>query len=273
MTTPPIEFEASGPRVLYVAWQEPESRAHRAVGRLVRTVDAEGEHLYEFAYTGGADEAIGFEPFQAFPDLDEIYRSRELLPFFTNRLMSPRRPDYPAHVARLGLTPASDPFDVLVRTGGARATDRIELFGLPEAIIEPGGDLVCHRTWFLAHGFRHLNAAEQEAALRLRTGDELEARPDPKNPVDPNAVLLLEVDHHRVGYLPRYLAADAPAGGTLGVTVAQVNPHPAPQSLRLLCRLDLHLPAGHTPFSGPEHRPRRAEDAHELHPRTAAETR
>lgn len=270
-------------RVLFVVWREPVSGARRTVGRLVRHcpppggVDG-GGNLFEFAYTRGADQAADFTAFLAFPDLDRVYVFAELPPFFSNRLMSPRRPDYAAYVARIGLEPASDPVDILTRSGGSRATDTIELHGMPEVVVGAGGDVVCHRTWFLAHGFRHLSDLEQAAALSLRAGDALEARANPENPADANAVLLLEVDGRRVGFLPRYLAADVSGlgapDGALGVTVAQVNPHPAPLTLRLLCRLDLKLPAGHTPFSGPMHRPRRADLAFDLaaaaDPRTVA---
>ena len=206
----------------------------------------------------------------AFPRLDRVYASDELPPFFANRLMSPRRPDHARHVARLGLDAASDPFDVLARTGGSRATDSIELYGVPVAVVEPGGDTVCHSTWFLAHGTRHLDAEEQATLLKLQSGEPLTAQPNPSNPHDRNAMLLLRVGGHRVGYLPRYLAADvAERDGfedLLGVTVVQVNPPPAPEVQRLLCRLDLRLPAGHRPFTGPMHRPRRPELATDLGP-------
>lgn len=270
-------------RTLFVVWQEPVSRARRTVGRLIRHLDASAsdgdrQNVFEFAYTRGADEAAGFEPFIAFPHIDRVYTSNELPPFFANRLMSPRRPDHARHVSRLGLRPKSDPFDVLARTGGRRATDSIELYGTPVAVVEPGGHIVCQRTWFLAHGIRRLNEEEQAALRNLRPGDALTAQPNSGNPEDDNAMLLLRSGGHRVGYLPRHLAADvAEREGfldLLGVTVVQVNPPPSPEVQRLLCQLDLKLPAGHTPFSGPMHRPRRADLAFDLaaaaDPRTVA---
>ena len=97
-------------QALYVAWQQPESRRYFPVARLVAGVgDIPG--LYEFAYIKGAEEAqkADFEPFPAFPKLSEVYRSKELFPFFANRLMSINRPDYPSYLQSLGLDSNADP--------------------------------------------------------------------------------------------------------------------------------------------------------------------
>lgn len=248
------------PRVLFVAWPEPDTRAYRVVGRLLRVEWGDGHH-FEFAYTRGADTAKQFTPFMAFPELDRVYRSDTLFPFFSNRLMSPKRPDHGDLLQRLGLdVHDADPFDVLVRTSGVRATDSVELFGMPELVFGDTGETVCYDTHFLAHGFRYLKPEEQEAVAALVPGERLTCRPEPENPADRNAMLLVQVRGVKVGYLPRYLAPDA---GTLhnlcdylSVTVDQVNAPPAPTSQRLLCRLSSCVPAGFAPFAGPDYHPR-----------------
>ena len=251
-------------RVLFVAWQEPESRAYRPVGRLVRTLHPDTGHpRFEFTYTHGTDDAVGFTPFMAFPDRDRLYHAEQLFPFFTNRLMSPRRPEYPLHLRRLGLQPGADPFDVLVRTGGIRDTDAIELFGRPELSFDASGQNICYETHFLIHGFAHLQPQEREALLALTPGDALRCCPEPHNPADRHAMFLVESENVKVGYLPRYLAPDAAdlqsACGYLHVTVEQVNPEPAPIAQRLLCKLASCVPTGYQPFQSRAYQPRHTD--------------
>ena len=260
-------------RALFVAWQEPESRRYHVVGRLTRGTVLDYPELYEFVYTRGALEAAdgGFEPLLAFPSpatglnrFGGVFRSLALFPFFANRIMSPRRPDYEAYIASLGLTreEAADPMTQLARSGGARATDPFELFPMPE--IREESDGVCYEFLFFVHGFRHLTPEEQHRVLQLRVGDELCCHPEPENPVDPAAILVLTVDGVRAGWIPRYLAPDVgdlcEACDYVTAQVAQVNPSAAtPQ--RLLCRLTTCVPVGAVPFVSEPFEPIPAEAA------------
>lgn len=251
---------ATEPRTLFVAWQSARTRRYYPVGRLLFGAGPTGDH-YEFAYTHGADIARdegGFTPFPAFSDAfnpcHRVYRSADLPAFFANRLMSPGRPDYPDYLRRLDLDPATaDPFDILARSGGARATDAVELFARPEPVESPGHGAACFETHFLLHGIRHLQSHEQARVLQLTAGDALHCQPQPDNPDDPAAMLLLTVDSVRAGWLPRYLAPDAHLlsrwCGSLDVRVVQVNQPPAPTTQRVLCRLRACWPPGFQPFA------------------------
>lgn len=226
---------------LFVAWQQPVSRRYYPVARLLCGT---GEHrdLFEFCYIHGAELAMadGFRPLLAFPHLDRVYRARELFPFFTNRLMSRKRPDFPDYVRRLGLEIDSDPMAILAR-GGTRATDTIELFPLPH--FDPASGRCFTHFWM--HGYRHLMPEQQARVLRLVPDEPLIARAEPDNQFDPNAVQLISTDGIVVGYVPRYLASDAThlmrmadTADQFRVFVELVNQDPAPMQQRLLCRLE-----------------------------------
>ncbi|HEU4346846.1 MAG TPA: HipA N-terminal domain-containing protein, partial [Actinoplanes sp.] len=107
-------------RRLFLIWQNPSTRKFAQVGALVQMDDG----TYTFRYLRRAIDLPEFHPLASFPDLHRIYRSTELPPFFGNRVMSARRPDFAEHVRAMSLDIAdATPFEVLARTGGGRATD------------------------------------------------------------------------------------------------------------------------------------------------------
>ncbi len=232
-------------RVLFVAWQDPSSRRFYPVARLSWLGDNEADALYEFAYIQGAWEArsIGFQPFLSFPNFDQLYLGRQLFPLFANRLMSPKRADYPQYVRRLGLDLASSTgFEVLGRSGGRRTTDAIEVFSLPTLDPESG----TYRTYFFAHSLRYLAPASQEKIEKLALGDQLLLMHDMQNPVDPSAVALRTDDYLLAGFIPAYLTELAHHFlrdcGVVTVSVERLNVHPAPIQQRLLCRWESLCP-------------------------------
>lgn len=243
-------------QALFVAWQQPDSRRYYPVARLASGVGA-AHDLYEFAYVRGADEAaaVGFHPFLAFPDLHGVCRSAELFPFFTNRLMSRKRPDFLAHVERLGLDASADDMAILARSGGTRATDSIELFPLP--IFDP--EIGWYQTCFWMHGFRHLTPQQLARLFKLQPGEPLLPVHEPANPHDANAIGLLTEDQIHVGYVPRSLASDAvhllKQCSTFRIFVQRVNPDPAPMQQRLLCDLQSCWPEGFVPCDQPVYQP------------------
>jgi len=114
------------PPALFVNWQDENTRRIFPVGRLVNLSDGR----FEFAYIAAAKEAqaFGFVPFVAFPELERVYVASELPAFFKNRVLQPGRPDYPQHLAELGLDSATaTPMTILARNGGRRVTDPLEL--------------------------------------------------------------------------------------------------------------------------------------------------
>jgi len=138
------------PEMLYLAWQEPDSRRVVAIARLLKL---NGD--YEFAYINAVEEATrqGFQPLLSFPDLSTVYITSDLPPLFTNRLMPKSRPDFPGYITELGLTAEqAKPFAVLARSEGRRATDSLEVFSGPLPFADG------YEGFFLARGVRHLPA-------------------------------------------------------------------------------------------------------------------
>jgi HIRAN domain-containing protein len=236
------------PPALFVAWRDPDSRRISPVGRLLRLVAPVPG--YEFAYIQGANSAgqHGFQPFVAFPDLNKVYRSRELLPFFKNRVLSPSRPDYEQHLASLDIEGETvEPMTLLALSGGRRATDLVEVF--PDWISEgPSGPL---KTRFLLRGVQYVPGAE-ERIRNLRPGDVLHCLPDTQNPVNAQALKAQTEDGVVVGYLPDYFAADLTElltrSATISVRVLRTNPPPVPRHHRVLCSIVVEDSSGMVGF-------------------------
>lgn len=229
---------------VYLAWQDSRSRRWFVVGRLRQLPQA----LYEFVYTRGYEEAkrIGhMQPILGFADRDQRYLSDKLFPLFQNRLMSPNREEYAAHLERLGLlydprTPAA-PLQVLARSGGHRATDSFAVVAAPwkQLSKEGGGTYVLD---FFVHGTRYVPPEAQVRASQCQPGERLLLLSDWQNAYDSNSVMIrTEHDNHLLGWLPRYYSADIATlreqGHSIDVRVERANPASSPLDQRLLCRL------------------------------------
>lgn len=219
-------------RRFYVVWQDPDTRAFHRVGRL----EAWSDGSCRFAYVSEARTIPAFRPFAAFPDLERSYRSERLFPFFANRVMSARRPDFGAYLAMLGLEHEEwTPLELLARSAGERATDTVQVVAEPQP--DARGRL---STVFPVSGVRHIEGASDRIA-DLARGQELFVRPQPDDPADPRALLLDVATNEPVGWIPAYLL-DAvhkyrEDDTALQVTVEQANGPEVPWRLRLLCRL------------------------------------
>lgn len=222
---------ATGRRRLFVVWQNPSTRRFVRVGHLDQLQDGE----YEFAYEPAAEDVDGFPGFAAFPDFDRRYRSGQLFPFFTNRVLSPRRPEYPQYVAALGLGSAPEPVEMLARSGGGRATDTVHV--VPEPQATPDGR---HELLFLTSGVRYIDGVDERLS-RLRVGDRLALRREPDNSADSRALLVDASRGEPVGWVPHYLldlVHGYLAGSTVEVYVERINGPEVVPHLRLLCRLE-----------------------------------
>ena len=236
---------------LFVAWQDRVRRGIYPVARLRAEDNAEGRTLYEFRYIRGAQEARerGFIEFDSFPKLTDTYRGFELFPFFKNRVMPPNRPDYAGYVAELGLSvETADPLTLLARSGGLRATDRLEIYAAPK----PQSDASSCVWSFLLRGIRHLPASAEQRIATLSPGARLYVMRDVQNQHSSSALLLRSDDKVNLGYIPDLLVDDL-AGRDLSfdnfiVTVAQINPHPSPVQHRVLCNLQTRWPDAYRPF-------------------------
>jgi hypothetical protein len=181
--------------------------------------------------------------------VETVYGSAELLPLFTNRLLSKSRPEYPAYLAWCGFEPAKPPgpLDILAVTEGRRQTDSIEVFPLLEPDVEGRFE-----TAFFLRGFSSRGAEALERIDALHDGQQLITSPDASNRTDFPAVMVAPHQsdlQSSVGRLPRYLeflgARCVP--GSLRVSVARVNRR-APLQMRLLCHLSARWSSGYRPY-------------------------
>lgn len=240
-------------RVLYVAWLAPAGPRWYTIGRLTTSNDG-----YAFEYTRGFEDACaeaGMRPIYEFPDPHAIYRSRELFPLFTNRLMRPSRPDYPELIDQLDLGAGSDEIDILARLEGYRATDYFRVYLRPTPVDTQSGAL--YRLVCFSTGLRFRSEADRLRAGRLLADEPLRLVPEPDNPFDHHAHRIESLDGHHVGYVPRYHAPDLTRLGRLGtsleIAVQRNNADQAPWQRRLLCRIEAPWPVGFVPLDSAEH--------------------
>lgn len=242
-------------RKLFVAWRSSASTGGHwgPIGQLEH-----GPGGYRFQYTRGARMLRGFQPFPEMPELDVVYESDELFPLFTNRLLSPSRPEYQAYLAWAGFDPSHppDPIAILAVTEGLRATDQLEIFPCPRPDREG-----CYQNKFFVHGIRHVPAPVQARMQILRQGDRLLLKLDDDNPVDPYAVAVhMASDPVRIGFVPRYLAREVRVLASqcdpklIDLQVERVNAG-APLQQRLLCRMRACWPENFAPCSADEFQP------------------
>lgn len=225
---------------LVVAWQNPRSRLISPVGFLEHGIG------HRFRYLRRARAIPGFAPFLSFPDWERTYTSDHLFPLFSQRIMSPRRPDYPEYLRQLHLSEGAEPWEQLARSEGRRTGDTVQVFPIPSVYAD--GSTTCR---FLVHGIRHVTGGRLPP---LSPGDSLTLHDDPANPVNPAAVLVCTATGEPAGYVPDLLLEHLRVlqrTGPVQVTVEHVNGPEAPTHLRLLARLDGQAPAGYRPMEGP----------------------
>lgn len=249
---------------LYLAWQAPEnspqSKAWYPIGRL--DAESEGNDVVScrFRYTGGALKAredVGFEPLMSFPEFEKDYTSKKLFPLFQNRVISPKRADYPEYISWLGLRPdEADPISILSVSGGARVTDRLHT--IPRVDQKPDGSF---KLRFFVHGLRHLPEYSQQRAKNLKPGDQLSVMVEVNNPATRLAVCLLTGgdEYTMVGWAPRYLVGDLikciPEAPEIKATVVKVNEAHAPINQSLLVEYSGRAPKNHHLMSSPDFSP------------------
>ncbi len=242
-------------RRLYATWRHPGGPI-RPVGVLTRHASdqPDGEATFRFVYLKATEQFDGFKPLPGLPDLHRVYESEQLFPVFRNRQMPRRRPDYEEYVHELALDVDSDPFEVLARSEGQRATDRIEVFAHPDRTLE--GDLT---TLFFARGIRYLPGAA-DGVSKVERGDVLNLVDDSDNAVNPRAMLMSNRTGETVGWVSNYLVDMIHELGEsfevdVEITAEHVNPETTPPHMRLLCRLRAPWPDGYEPLSAPEFQP------------------
>lgn len=250
----PLSDEANQSAVMRrmaVAWQHPDERSVRPVGLL----QYNGQ-THEFFYLRTVSEVHDFRPFLNFPDLAHVYRSTELFPMFSQRIMSPRRPDYTQYLQQLDLTHSATPWEQLARTEGKLASDTIQLIPQPE--VDDKGRT---QSQFLVAGIRHQIKDEHQRDLILsqsKRGDKLHLVDEPDNSVNPRAVLVSIHDQVILGWVPNMpvdYVHDVRDSGPFSVEVTHVNSPDEPSHMRLLALIKGQLQSGYRPFAGPNWQP------------------
>ena len=223
-----------------VTWRSRDTGRTYPVGLLVV-----GSSDYRFSYLPGVASIEDFREFVNFPDFDRDYRASRLFPFFSQRVMDPRRPDYPAYVSALGLTVDASDLDVLARAGGQRKGDTVQV------ILEPTigvGGAVDH--YFLLSGARHAPGDAPALIDGLEQGAALTVRPQPENLVNPNAHLICTTLDQPLGWVPDALLdlAQEVIATDYRLTAAHVNGRQWPSHLRVVARLQGTVPPSFEPF-------------------------
>ena len=163
-------------KALYISWQDPKDRSWHGVGRL--TCD---QGYYRFVYTRGALASPRFTYLGRMHDLRKHYVSETLFPLFSSRLLDGSRPEYPDYVRWLAVEAAeAGPMQILARSGGKRATDRLCVYAHPEP--NERGEI---ELFFFSHGLRYLDERERQRIDRLKAGDRLQQKRDDENTHDP----------------------------------------------------------------------------------------
>jgi hypothetical protein len=240
-------------RVLFVVWCSPTNRFMYPIARLlVQAVPPR----YEFAYVQGLSDAEehGYPSFPIAERVDRVERFDDLPPLFTTRLMPRSRPDYRSYIERLGLEGNPEPTVILARSEGRKVTDNLEICAAPEF------DAMAH-SW-VYYGFvravRHVEGAEQAIASLVPREDLLIER-DVASQLDVRGLLLRRSDRARVGFVPHALTEDLrnlmDRRSRVEVTVARINPPPAPVHQRLLVAFRAEHKDGFQPLSGPRYKP------------------
>ncbi len=251
-------------QALIVTWRRPSDRAYLPLGRLISGLGPD-QPEYEFVFLSGVKDALaeGLGPLLAFPDINRVYRSDELFPFFQNRVMQPSRPDYSRFIQSLALEPDhATPMDILIRTGGGRVTDPFEIFECPvrRENLQP------YSTHFLAHGLSHLANSSLDRITTLQPNERLYVMHDCQNEYDGRALALRSDDRVIVGYLPGFLLGEALQLWNqcqyISCHVVKANPRTIPLQQRLLCRLETCWPAEHLPFAVESYQPISPEATH-----------
>jgi len=181
---------------LVVIWGDPQHGNRHVVGHLARL---NGEFAFWYVDDLANATAHGFSLLPEFPEYrraDRPYRERYLFALFAARIPAPSRRDAKAMLQAWGVERPDDQFEVLAKSGGVRATDRLELLE-----YRPVDDDLSRPLEFRIASRRHLTDCAP-----LAISDAVSFRREPTNESDSQAVIV-DRNGRRAGYVPRPYAA------------------------------------------------------------------
>ena len=185
-----------GKDYLYLIWKSPQTRRQYIVGQLSKN----GQ--YEFQYTEEVQDAIevGFTPLISFPNISEIYTSKELFSNFSSRLPDRKRKDMDKILKKYGLE-EFDPYQLLKMSGAKLPIDNLQFI---DPILEFNNAF--EREFYMA-GVRYYLGCEGEnceQTVDVTRGDQAFLKKEPENKADSCAVKILNDKEELLGYIPRY---------------------------------------------------------------------
>lgn len=219
----------------------------------------ESNGIYTFAYTFGA-LTKGFVPFPRMDLLNKEYVSNQLFPFFQNRLIPERRPEYYTMLSWLDMAPGlNDPLEILSVSGGAKKTDNFRIVKVPKKTSSND-----YRLKFFVSGLAYISDKAKHELLTIPNGKKLSCFIERSNKSDKNALFIADSKESTMfGYCPRYLNEDLIlANSLLGVDgpelltkiqVLKVN-YSAPEQYRLLCESITPWPEKFIPFQSEKYK-------------------
>jgi hypothetical protein len=187
---------------LQVIWGAPSDGGRHVIGQLTR--ERSGAP-FRFWYEPDLASAFkhGFALLPAFPEHrtgERPYEARYLFATFADRIPSPHRTDAKQMLAAWGVEQYDDQFEILAKSGGLRATDRLEL-----SEYRSPDDLLTTPLEFRIAGARYVRPEERAT---LTPGVELAFEREFDNPHDPCATVVATLpDGKRAGYVPRQYSA------------------------------------------------------------------
>lgn len=220
---------------VYLAWQDPNSRAWHVIGKL--WCSSEG---YKFSYTLGVKNIPTFSALPSMQELNKVYSSPELFSLFKNRVMHKNRPEYPDYIRWLGIKHVDDvdELQTLAISGGERETDFFRIIPVPSK-----NNVGEYAFKFFVNGLSHMTEETRQRATTLNDGEALYLMKDFQNNKDQLALVLRTEDPPSlIGYIPSYMTklihkiTDLNGNNAIAVKVAQVNKD-APVQMRVLCEL------------------------------------
>lgn len=181
---------------LVVIWGDSQQGNRHLIGQLTRS-----EGMFRFWYDDDLTSARA-RGFQLLPEFSEYrgaarpYVERYLFPLFAERIPAPSRPDAKQMMCAWGVEHPDDQFEVLAKSGGIRATDRLELAeyrAVDDDLVRPLEFRIASR--------RYLT---EPAPIAI--GDVVSLRRESSNEADPQAVIV-DRNGNRAGYVPRQYTA------------------------------------------------------------------
>ncbi|MEN0628322.1 HIRAN domain-containing protein [Phytobacter ursingii] len=235
---------------VYVVWQDIQDRMWHPVARL--TVMDDGG--FKLNYTNGAKHP-NFVPFPRMNDMSQTYYSNDLFPFFKNRIISERRPEFYDMLKWTNIDISEyNPLELLSVSGGVRKTDNFRIVSIPENVDG------YYKIKFFVSSIRYISDKNKAYLEFLKEGDELIFSFEDENPSDQDAVRLIDsTREYHIGYYPRYLCRDFRKLVSFNINSKDShikvlrNNNKAPEQYRLLCEFSTRWPDGFIPFMSLEY--------------------